>query len=56
MRCTHLPRHPASRVLSVILLLSMPLQGCSRQYVIGPTSPPQDYAEANDLLDRTSTL
>lgn len=50
MRCTHLPRHPASRVLSVILLLSMPLQGCSYRYVIGPTSPPRDYSRANDLL------
>ena len=50
MRCTHLPRHPVSRVLSVILLLSMPLQGCSYRYVIGPTSPPQDYSRANDLL------
>jgi hypothetical protein len=36
--------------LSVILLLSMPLQGCGHQRVIGPSSPPQDYSEANDLL------
>ena len=50
MRCTHLPRHPVSRVLSVILLLSMPLQGCSYRHVIGPTSPPRDYSRANDLL------
>ena len=50
MRCTHLPRHPVTRLLSVILLLSMPLQGCSRQYVIGPTSPPRDYSKANNLL------
>ena len=50
MRCIHLPRHPVSRVLSMILLLSMPLQGCSYRHVIGPTSPPQDYSRANDLL------
>ena len=50
IRLHHLPRHPVSRALSLILLLSMPLQGCSHQRVIGPTSPPQDYSEANDLL------
>ncbi len=50
MRLHDFPRHPVSRALSVILLLSMPLQGCSHQRVIGPTSPPQDYSEANELL------
>ena len=49
IRFHHFPRHPVSRSLFVILLLSMPLQGCHR-HVIGPTSPPQDYSKANDLL------
>ncbi len=50
IRLHHFPRHPVSRVWYVILLLSIPLQGCSYRHVIGSTSSPRDYTEATDLL------
>ncbi|GMR12872.1 MAG: hypothetical protein BMS9Abin29_1066 [Gemmatimonadota bacterium] len=46
----HFQRPTVSRASLIILLLSMPLQGCSYRHVIGSTSPPQDYAKADDLL------